>query len=315
MFTRIHLKTKTGLFVFFLMIVIFLGGLILFLNLLDLNRIKNQKSNEATLLVRIVAASHERYVEDTKALLFTLADLPEIKTVNKEECIKRMKTLYQSSSLYTDIALFSPTGDTLCNAIGMNNKSVNIFYRPYFQRVLNNRKLVIGGYAIGEMFGKAMAPFAYPILDKTGKVQSVLVAYLDLAWMSLFDDRIYLGDEITVLVIDQDGKLLDCRLNKIECMGEKADKYISVKTIIEKKEGITEGINLDGEKVTFAFSRVWGLPEGENIYLAVATGKKAIVETVRLMFFKSVIIIVFVIMAALGMKFLINNSSWPRTRK
>lgn len=312
MFTRIHLKIKPVPFVFFLMVVIFFGGVILFLNLLDLDRIKNQKSTEATLLVRVVAASHERYIKETEVLLFTLADLPEIKTFNKEKCIKRMEMLYRNNLIYNDIALFSSTGETLCNAIGMN-KSLNILFRPYFQKILSERKLVIGSYTIGEMSGKATAPFAYPVLDKEGKVQSILVAFLDLAWMSLFNDKIYLGDEVTVLVIDQDGKLLDCRLNKIKCMGEKADKYISVKTIVEKKEGITEGVNLDGEKVTFAFSRVWGLPEGQNIYLAVATNRKTINEVALIIFYQSlIIIVVFVILIALGVIFLINLSFFRR---
>ena len=80
--------------------------------------------------------------------------------------------------------------------------------RIYFRRALETRDFAIGEYQVGRITGKASVNFGYPVLDDAGHVRAVVVAALDLAWLSELANQAGLPTGSMLTVIDRNGTIL-----------------------------------------------------------------------------------------------------------
>jgi len=98
-------------------------------------------------------------------------------------------------------------GDIFCSGLPMT-VPVNAADRAWFQRAVQSRAFAIGDYQIGRITHKATVNFGYPLLNQAGKLQGVVFAALDLAWINQLATQAQLPEGSTFSLIDRNGTRL-----------------------------------------------------------------------------------------------------------
>jgi hypothetical protein len=118
---------------------------------------------ESTLrLVRLAATDQDRFIEGTRQLLLTLAQVPEVHTDDPDVCTPLFTNLIKQNPQYTTMGVGRLDGEILCAGIPIKGKNTYIGDRPWFQGAIAQRDFAIGDYQIGRTSGKASINFGYP---------------------------------------------------------------------------------------------------------------------------------------------------------
>src|SRR4030095_4836233 len=155
----------------------------------------------------LVSADHERLIGDARRLLVNLARLTAVRDRNPAACNALFADLLTRASSYVNLRVAAADGNVFCRALPMTGP-VYVGDRIYFRRALETRDFAIGEYQVGRISGKASVNFGYPVLDDAGHVRAVVVAPLDLAWLSELANQAGLPPGSMLTVIDRNGTML-----------------------------------------------------------------------------------------------------------
>lgn len=217
-------------------------------------------AREQTLrLAKLAANNQKQVVEGTRQLLMILAQLPVVRQGNSTQCNQLLADILKQHSAYANFAVLDTQGNIICNGIPYSG-STNLRDRPYFQRALQTRKFAVGDYQIDRITQKATLNFAYPILDKAGRVQTLVVAALDLAQLNQLVVQVKMPPGSVLSVVDQTGTLLVRYPNMENWVGKTLPPDALARMKIAQSEGIDEVTSLDGVARIFAF-----VPLGDNL--------------------------------------------------
>ena len=224
---------------------------------------------EALRIARIAASEQNDVFQDARRVAFTLAHLPEIRTLNAQACRLLLAELLSRSPEYTNISVAAPTGDVVCTGIPLAS-SINLGDREYFQRALATRDVAISGYLLGRISKKAAIVLAYPAVDARGTVSAVVVIGLDLRSLNHLAADAQLPQGSTLLVIDKTGVILARHPQGDAWVGEQVADAPLAKVMLEKRgEGIAAGAGLDGVPRLYGLTRLSATPDAGEVYLAV----------------------------------------------
>ncbi|MCC5639464.1 HAMP domain-containing protein [Nostoc sp. CHAB 5844] len=222
-------------------------------------RTATAEAQEQTLqMARLAANNQKQVVEGTRQLLMILAQLPVVRQGNSAECNLLLADILKQRLAYATFAVLDAQGNTICSGIPYSG-SPNAKDRSYFQRALQTRKFTVGEYQIGRATKKPTLNFAYPVLDKAGRVQTVVVAALDLAQLNKLAMQLKMPEGALLSVVDRKGTLLVRYPDSHIWVGKslRADAFTKMKNA--QGEGVDEITSLDGMRRIFAF-----VPLGDN---------------------------------------------------
>jgi C4-dicarboxylate-specific signal transduction histidine kinase len=175
----------------------------------DREQRKTAISHQALTLARLSAAQQNQFIEGARYLLGAAAKLPEVQNRDSASCDARMAELLGLFPTIAGIGAVAPDGTQFCaGQVPTSGQEVNINDRPYFQAALSEKRLAISGFLIGRASGKPQLNFAYPALDKGGKVQAVVVLAFDLTRLSGSLLTTPMPDGATTSLVDAKGVLL-----------------------------------------------------------------------------------------------------------
>jgi len=224
---------------------------------------------EALRIARIAASEQNDVFQDARRVAFTLAHLPEVRTLNAQACRLLLAELLGRSPEYTNISVAAPTGDVVCTGIPLAS-SINLGDREYFQRALATRDVAISGYLLGRISKKAAIVLAYPAVDARGTVSAVVVIGLDLRSLNHLAADAQLPEGSTLLVIDKTGVILAHHPQGDAWVGRQVADAPLAKVMLEKRgEGIAAGAGLDGVPRLYGLTRLSATPDAGEVYLAV----------------------------------------------
>ncbi len=225
---------------------------------------------EALRIARIAARDQEDTIQDTRQLLFALAQLPEMHNADPIACSEFLSRLLSQYPQYAALGLVGRDENLLCNAF-LTDEPVNLTDRSYFQRALHTRDFAIGDYQSNLLGDRATLSFGYPVLDETSQVvEAVLFASLDLTWLNQLAAQAQLPHGSTLLAVDENGVVLVRYPDPAAWVGQPVPEAPIVETILARQgEGMVEAYGVDGVRRLFAFTPLTGLPEGENVYVSV----------------------------------------------
>src|SRR5262245_22855395 len=118
-------------------------------------------------LVRLAAAAQRQYVEASRQLLRTLAQLQVRRPARAEEATALFRSLAQVHSIYVNIGGIDPKGYVFASALPFTNQ-VYLGDRSYFQIARDTQKFAIGEYQVGRLTAKPTLNMAHPIKDREG---------------------------------------------------------------------------------------------------------------------------------------------------
>ncbi|NLJ28977.1 MAG: response regulator [Deltaproteobacteria bacterium] len=239
-------------------------------------------------LARSISDVQRRLIADTRQILFTLSQLPEVRQHNPVACSAVCANLLKESEGYTGFAVAKPDGDVFASAPPLA-QPVNLADRPWFQRLVQSRGFVVGEYQKGRISDKATIVLTHPVLDDTGRLKAIVGAGLDLNWLSRFIAESSLPADTKFTIVDRNGTILVRYPDQKEFVGRSMPETSLVKAVLAEGEGVMEAPGLDGIPCFYGFTSlafgsgsvhvVVGFPE----QLAFAEGQQELIFNLALL--------------------------------
>src|SRR5262249_30134046 len=138
--------------------------------------------------------------------------------------------------------------------------------RPWFQRALASRGFAVGDYQIGRVTGKPSLGFAMPMLAEDGRVEEIIYAALDLAYLDRAINSAKLPAGATFTLIDRNGTVLARQPDPQAWVGKSIMQSELYRTIQRHGPGDFEAMGLDGVPRLFYALEV---DAGHGVYAAI----------------------------------------------
>ncbi len=223
-------------------------------------------------LAKFAAANQGQVAEGARQLLIALSQLPEVRRGNTEECNQLFAKLRQQYRPYANFAVVDAKGNTICSALPYTG-TVNAADRSYFRRARDTRNFAIGDYQIGRITGKATINFGYPVLNRAGEIEAVVVAALDLTWLNQLAAEAQLPKDSVLTVIDHNGKILVRYPNSEYWVGKTFPAEPLIKTILTQGEGTAAIQGIDRTERLYAFTPLRGEIQNQDAYVTIGISK------------------------------------------
>lgn len=183
-------------------------GLVLYTAIDQRRQASKEAVASAQRIVRIAAAAQKQYVETSRQLLFTLAQLREVRPDHPDEAEALFRTLLSVHAIYANIGAIDADGYVFASAVPVTNR-VYLGDRSYFRAARETQKFAVGEFQTGRITGKPTLNMAYPIRGRmSGNFYGVIYVALDLNWLNQLAAKAELPDGSTFTVIDRRANIL-----------------------------------------------------------------------------------------------------------
>jgi PAS domain S-box-containing protein len=207
-------------------------------------------------MVKLAARKEDEMIAGTRQLLRAVAESAQVRSAQWGNATKLLRTLFEDYPRYSNLGVIKSNGDLAASALSMTN-TVNLADRSYFQRALSSRAFSIGDYQIGRISGRPSFDLGYPVFDRSGRVQAVVFAALDLDWLNESDYALKLQLPPGATWTKTDGKgtiLARYPAREKSLVGEPLPDLALLKTFLERKNGVTEAVDPNGVSVFYDFT-------------------------------------------------------------
>lgn len=201
-------------------------------------------------LTRLASDQQARLIGEARELLSGLAQFSSVRRGDPARCSDHLSTLLtRNSGYYTNLGAMKLNGEVFCGTVPTSGAST-LAAHHHFRHAVETRDFVIGPYEIDRRIGRTMLTLVRPVLDTAGRVQAVVFAELDLAWIHRLLAEAHLPQGAAFIVIDQHGTVLAREPDREQWVGQSALSKPIFRTMIEQgREGTAEGICLTTSSV------------------------------------------------------------------
>jgi len=269
---------RVRLMLLVLIIILPILGFIVYHDIIDENQKRLSVLNESLRQAQNASLIYSHLIAEARQTLFILSQMPEFQKQDREVCSKILTSVLEKSENFSNLAATKLNGDVFASAIA-SAKPINYADREWFQRLVQARSFVIGEYSIGRITGKPNISLGYPILSITGRLRTILVVGLDLDRIGKKMAEIQLPEGATLTVIDSNGTILNRFPDPEKLVGKSMPEKPIVKAILTQKEGVQEGIGLDGVRRLYGFTAIGR--GSEAIHISVSTPEQVAFAKVK----------------------------------
>ena len=256
-----------------------------------------QVQETAVRVAQLAANEQERLIVSTEHLLMVLAELRSVRERNSEKCSQLFADFMKKLPFYTNLAAVTPQGDVFCSGSSRANYP-GIADRAYFQEAIKERRLGISHLLVGRVSGKPQIALAYPAFDVDGAVYAVVVAGVDLEWLSSMAAKAELPPQSILMAVDAKGTIL-ARYPEPERWVAKSEVSPLISTIIAQREGVMESVSLDGVRRLHGFTTLHSLPETGALFVSVGIPYDvAFAPSKRVLTYSLVVFLITLLLAA-----------------
>ena len=255
------------------------------------------KANALT-MAQVLGNDHENDMEATRRFLMTLARLPVLQNRDAAACNKLFRELLRDNQHYSTIAAADREGRMFASALPFG--SINLWQKKYFQEAVRTKTFSAGEYSIGQISGRAVLPFAYPVTDSGGRVEGVVLVGLDLEkYGRSFVKISQFPKGSTLNLLDRNYTRL-YRYPDNEKFAGKTDLPEMIRQISKgPREGIFTTVGVDGVRRIFAY-RQFFLEGGSSpyLYLRVGIPEEQALAPAKKIFFRNLALVTVSLVAA-----------------
>lgn len=221
-------------------------------------------------LARLVELEQAEFIAGARQLLPGLAQLSSVRNPQGgEDCHQALAALLEQYPYYANFGVSGRDGRMRCSGLPMGTP-VSIADRDYFRVAMANGDFAIGGYQIGRITGKSGINLGYPLRDARGRVDGVIFAALDLAWVSRKLAEVPLPEGTTITVLDGEGRVLARHPDSQRWLGKSLRDAPFARLILQRRaEGTAESVDATGVARLYAFTP---LQHGDSDRVFVSVG-------------------------------------------
>jgi diguanylate cyclase (GGDEF)-like protein len=236
--------------------------------LLEASRAKQLKqvANELSELAKHTAAAQREIISTVQAVLKSSAYIYAAAAREGRGCAILRASLSVDLPWIRSLSIVSPDGTIQCSTMP-HIVGFQVGDRDYIKTVQNLHEFVVSDYILSRPTGLPTIVAAYPVSAVDGGPQPVVIAAIDLTWMSdLLGNR---GGRqgVSVFLVDGQGTILATRPDKAHLIGQQLKDTSLLEAVILRE------INLDREAGSIAFTSADG--EREAVSFARVAGTRA----------------------------------------
>jgi signal transduction histidine kinase len=226
-----------------------------------------QAQRNALGAARAIAAEQERFLENAHQFLAMLARVPQIRDTSKAACSKFLAGLLEP--IYADLGLADGKTNLLCGALA-TGKSLVTTKGAHYTLAVRTHEYSVGAIRIDQSTGKTLVDLAFPLTESPGVVRGVVVAALDLSWVTRITAQNHLYAGATFTLVDSRGTVLLRYPHSADWEGKPIFRAVPSDGMESQDlEKAVESAGADGVSRVFAFSRLKSPIGGQAAYAAV----------------------------------------------
>jgi PAS domain S-box-containing protein len=206
-------------------------------------------------MMALATREERQVIGQTRQLLLALAESVPVRSGNRRDGKKLLDGVFGSYPRYANLGVVRTNGVPLASARPMVELA-NQTNQPYFRRALGTRAFAMGDFPDGSAVGKPTLNFGYPVFNSAGQVQAVVIAALDLDWVSRFESALpaQLPQGATWTETDRTGRILVRYPAPGKWIGQPFPEPSLLKTVFRQKQGVVEALLADGIPGYHAFA-------------------------------------------------------------
>ncbi len=236
--------------------------------LLEASRAKqlNQVANELSELAKHTANAQREIISTVQAVLKSSAYIYATAAHEGRGCAILRASLRVDLPWIRSLSIVGPDGTIQCSTLP-HIVGFQVGDRDYIKTALTQHEFVVSDYILSRATGLPTIIAAYPVSALDGGPQPVVVAAIDLTWMSDMLARRGGRAGVSVFLVDSRGIILAARPDQTHLIGQQI-KDTSLLEAVTLRE-----INLDREAGSIAFTAADG--EREAVSFARVAGTRA----------------------------------------
>jgi diguanylate cyclase (GGDEF)-like protein len=190
-----------------------------------------------------------------RALMRVVAGVYARTPINGADCNRMLTDLTSNVPWLLSIGVAATNGQIICatepRAIGLN-----IADRPYFQEALGSRDFALSDYLVNRVDGAPSLVAALPAVKNDGSINGVVLAVMNLQWISDLAAKTAQRSGTSVLLVDGNGTLVAASNDLKGLIGRNFADHALAKSMLTGDEGTKTLTGLDGVRRIFAYVRV-----------------------------------------------------------
>jgi diguanylate cyclase (GGDEF)-like protein len=202
------------------------------------------------------------------------------------------------------IMFVSKDGLVQCSTLNMQ-VGLNLGDRDYFKKTQATRGFVFSDYLFGKSNGRPMMMAAYPVAAINPEEDAIVVAGINIDWLSKIMTRLGERAGISSLLVDSAGVVIAAPSDQASMIGRPLDNVPLLSAIAEKALGSdapTGSLSFtasDGSKRTISFARIPGTQSRLIVSIDEARVTSAINREIRTAYIQLAFVCLFVLLGAL----------------
>ena len=229
------------------------------------HRAIHEVQRDELVTARNLATLEVTLIRNTRQILESLAQLPQVQRRESDSCNALFARLLKQSPHYTVMAAADPSGRVFASAPAAPGP-VNAGDRLWFKQAIQTRDFFVGEPVRGRISHKYSLNMSYPIPDKTGQVQGVVVIGVDLDWLGGQLIRSDFPPGTALGLIAGTEKILFRYPEPLKYSGSRLPDTL-IQAMKSRDEGEAEGVGLPGDERLFAFARL--SPPWQDLRVAI----------------------------------------------
>ena len=242
-------------------------GVILYSAARHRDLIASQVQANALRVARAIAVEHERFFENAHQFLLMLSRAPQIRDNNKPACAKYLASLLEP--LYVDFGIMDLKGNLLCTGLKSRNSLVQA-KGAHYSRVVQTHEFSVGAIRTDPATGKTVVNLGFPLIDTPGVLRGVLIAVLDLSWVTRLIAENHLPLGATFTLVNNTGTVLIRYPQGGGWIGKSLFHHRLDEALgSHDAEETMESAGSDGVQRLFAFSQLKTPIAGDSVFSAI----------------------------------------------
>jgi len=212
-----------------------------------------QKAEDATLrLAQLAANNYRHHVSAMRQLLVAMVQVPAVRGNDATACSQFLADEWKRYTFYVSFAVTDPHGKVVSSSQALTS-TVSVADQQWFREALAARDFRVGNYQPSPIAGESAIHAACPILDRSGRVQGMLVATLGLQWLDQLTTDADLPEQATMTVYDDTGLVLARFPDRQPYVGQNQADTPLFKTVSQQRVGTAKQVGKDGQERLYGF--------------------------------------------------------------
>jgi two-component system, cell cycle sensor histidine kinase and response regulator CckA len=196
-------------------------------------------------LTRLAASQLAGLFDGAQRMLLTMAQFPALRSGDPRVCGELLANILREHPNFSRLTVMDSAGTRVCSSAAVLVPG-GVADRDWFRRVVEEKTTIVGDYQIGRITGMPDIIIADPILTRSGAVERVIAATVELSTLSRLVDSLKLPAGATLTVFDSNRTILARHPEAERWVGKQVPNSSFMQRTLRGDNSLEEEVGVDG---------------------------------------------------------------------